>query len=226
MELDDFAKGRSLNIEVINVDNTVGPSYKTKIDSIGEDGYIEIGAPIVRGVYYPIPVGAIVLISCTSNGIYAFFKGEVVGRRKEDVRPLICIKKYSKIEFKQRREYYRLKQGIEVKIKKWSFDRDERERNPYVLAETKDISGSGIRVSTQEFFEIDEEVEVEFKLDNVTNARGRVIWSEANSQNDENESDGLGNNIGIIFVHLPQSIQEDIIKYIFMEQRKHISKRS
>ncbi len=113
-----------------------GQEYESRLLGIGPEG-IRIALPMVEGRPIPIPVGSLLTISfAQEEGLY-LFDSEVIGYQKEPTPFLLLSNRRLLIKRIQRRDHFRLRTNLLVKVKSEGGLRVEE------VKWTKDISGEG-----------------------------------------------------------------------------------
>jgi len=182
------------------------------------DGSMEILAPIKEGRIFPVHRGDEMDVMFEQNGKMYTFKAETIDRRVMGNVYLLRIKPITKIVHLQRRQNFRLDSILNVKCRFYE-NLDDKDKIEYKDAITKDISGGGLCLLTNEkpksgwYFDgiIDIGGEINFK--------GKVIRV--------NELINTGKyryEVGIEFVDITEQERERVISFIFDAQRKKLKK--
>ena len=216
--------------EVTLPDETVGiKMYKSTVFDISEDGKIMIVMPMEKTKMVLLPTeGEYEVCFFTHGGMYNA-NIRIIDRQKINNTYVLVTEMLTNLHKYQRREYYRFNYIIEMVTKE--LDKAEAEafgkHLGYLISETDmkrgvivDISGGGLRfVSRQPFQEGNilylrfrlpfNDKEKEFKL------AARVILSrEIEKRQNEYEN-------RVKFLYIDNITREEIIKYIFNEERKN-----
>ncbi|MBQ6994892.1 MAG: flagellar brake protein [Lachnospiraceae bacterium] len=216
--------------EVTLPDETVGiKMYKSTVFDISEDGKIMIVMPMEKTKMVLLPTeGEYEVCFFTHGGMYNA-NIRIIDRQKINNTYVLVTEMLTNLHKYQRREYYRFNCIIEMVTKE--LDKAEAEafgkHLGYLISETDmkrgvivDISGGGLRfVSRQPFQEGNilylrfrlpfNDKEKEFKL------AARVILSrEIEKRQNEYEN-------RVKFLYIDNITREEIIKYIFNEERKN-----
>lgn len=208
--------------------------YKSQVNEVVDDGVIQITMPIEKGKIVLLPLSIrFEFVFYTNMGLY-YSIGQVKERYKEDNIYLLDIELHSPLKKFQRREYYRHQclidlqfyvinsEDVQLKtaeeILKMLRDDEFYEKQKY--AKILDMSGGGIRVVGDEKLEADSYVLLIFRLSNERMdkqyyMKGHVLSSEKMT----NRPDKVETRIQFIFQD--NRIREEIIKYIFEEERKN-----
>ncbi len=203
--------------------------YASQILDFDEDGII-CAMPIYEGHIVPLQEGKrFEGYFYSDNKIYNA-RCSVISRGKEEKLHIVKINLDSALIRIQRREYFRLSCIMPATIRtaediKEGLDeiQDLILNEDYYKCTIVDISGGGIRALSKRQFEKNEIVFFKFTLnfndaDKEMNIRGKVIESFRNS-NDESMFDSR-----FQFVDVSQADRDEIIKYVFEQQRNILKK--
>lgn len=134
---------------------------------------------------------------------------EVVDKLKENGIPLIRVKRVSNIKKIQRRNFFRLETALDVTIRKIDDIIVEK-------VKTIDISGGGMRIISNQKFEINDIVKINFNINNKEyEFDSKVV--KTNEDKDRKE-------VSLQFIEILEKDRNEIIKYIFDKQREGIKK--
>lgn len=183
--------------------------YKTKIENITDDINYTIGTPIVHNSYVYIPLNEIIKIRSVMKDCIYQFEAKVTHKETNKVN-LITVTQVGPMERIQRREDFRLETLISATFTKQS----DNEPHECVI---KDISGGGVKLTTQERLDISDRINLSFSLDGIGNFNIGGVVVRTNNE-------GSNYDVGISFKDLDASDREKIVRYIFQEQRKIIKK--
>ena len=164
----------------------------------------------------------------TKQGLYQCFV-RVVDRYKSDNMYLLVVELTSNLRRNQRREYYRYTCTLDMKV------RDLTEPEKKRLAEGKgdmpeenvkcdkativDISGGGLRFVTNVPFEVKGLIACEYVLMRQDRPKTMELVGEVLSCRQLETNRGQYEH-RVRFVHIQHHQREDIIRYIFEEERK------
>lgn len=217
-------------VEVLLPDGTEGIKlYKTSIYDICDDGKLEIVMPMEQTRLVLLPVDGVYDVCFFSHG--GMYKADVriVDRQKINGTYILVAEMITNLRKHQRREYYRFNCIIGM------WGREMTRQETYSLVEhgiigeltdgtlsrgvIVDISGGGLRFVSREIFRQDSLIFANFKLTVAEETKeftlaAKVIYSRE-IENRENEYENR-----LKFVYIKDSEREDIIKYIFEEERK------
>lgn len=183
--------------------------YKTKIENIADDMNYIIGTPIVHNTYVYIPLNEIIKIRYLAKDCIYQFEAKVMHIEANKVH-LITVTQAGPMERIQRRENFRLETAISAAFIK------QYDNEPHKCI-IKDISGGGVKLTTQQKLDVSDRINLTFSLDGMGtfNIEGVVVRIN---------NDGSNYDVGISFRNLGASERERIVGYIFQEQRKMIKK--
>lgn len=215
---------------IVLPDGTEGKkTYKTTIFDILEDGKLEIVMPMEQTKLVLLPVnGEYDVCFFTDSGMYKATV-RIVDRQKINNTYVVIADLTSSLTKFQRREYYRFGCIAEMWVKEMTSNEEEAYAKQLInlVSETNllksvmvDISGGGLRFVSRHFYEENTTVYLKFALNKGDekkeyNLAGKVIYSKE-LENRENEYENR-----VKFVHINNTVREDIIKYIFEEERKN-----
>ncbi|MGN0318944.1 MAG: flagellar brake protein [Lachnospira sp.] len=202
-------------------------TYVSQILDTNDEGIV-CAMPIFEGRLIPIEIGTVLeSYFYTAKGIY---KGDcdVIDRTKEGGLYTLTITFRDAPKKFQRREFFRLDCTFEIAVKKFNEQEtayfNEKLALPETIADKEvryiviDISGGGIRMLSKEMFNKGALLELRFPLvlsgkTIVKRLAGRIIAS-----NQSNNNNSIYDN-RIQFVNISKDDSEDIIKFIFEQQR-------
>ena len=206
------------------------PSYVSQVLDRDEEDNVMIAMPISEGHIIPLEVGSVLwAYFYTNKGIYRS-RCKIISRGKEGNIFVAGITLLGELEKFQRREYYRLNCLIDVDVtvlngqeviqysEKQEFDGElSGHKTQGVIV---DISGGGLRFISDEKYEKNTYVFLTFKVPFLGggirefNILGRVVLS----LNADNELSRYDNRVQ--FKVISKEVREDLIKFIFDEQRR------
>ncbi len=221
--------------QVAQVERTgVSPRiYKSQVNDIKEDGLLEITMPIENGKVVLLPLGIrFEFVFYTGSGLYHSI-GQIRERYKQDNIFVLVIELHSQLEKFQRREYYRYpclmnmqfymitKEDAQQKSTDEIFDglRDDHFYDNQKQAVILDLSGGGVKILGEDKLEADSYILLIIRLcnDNIDKQyfiKGHVLASEK-------KEDRQGKyETRIQFMFQDEHVREEIIRYIFEEERK------
>lgn len=208
--------------------------YKSQVTDIHENGEVEIAMPIENGRVHLLPLGvryAFVFYTCA--GVYHCI-GRIKERCKRDNIYVLLVEFHSPLGRYQRRQYYR----YPCLINAWFYIvgekavegnpeealhhlRDDRFYEKQQRCKILDISGGGVRMVSEENLKVGGCLLLILRLTNEQMDEqhyiiGRVIMSEALKEYPGQYQ------ARVQFVIKDNKVREEIIRYIFEEERKDI----
>lgn len=183
--------------------------YLSKVAEV-EGELIKVSAPFVKGELVPLRKNQPLTIFFTGNNAAYKFNAVVVSRVSKPVA-LLILKKAGSINRIQRREYFRIDAGIDVKYR--LLDHDGEPVGDIREVTTIDISGGGLKLIVDENLSKGTLIGMFVDLPNIddTMITGRVI-------NNYNLTDITA--IGVEFVEIDHYTRENIISWLFDYQRE------
>ena len=238
--------GDKLELRAVNsIKDDGSVFYPSKVTDIESSDMMKITVPIVKGQIVPLSVGdRFEMISYTKRGLYQS-KVEITRRFKEDNVFLLEVKVLTKLVKMQRRQYYRLdclldatysliseEEKIKNELNKILNDTEDSDQlTPKDIIKNKevhkgivtDISGGGLRftstMSLRDYTNI--YINIRLPINNLM----KEMCLECNIISSipiNNLSNQFENRLE--FTNLLKDERENIIKYIFEEERKLIKK--
>lgn len=216
--------------QVILPDGTEGRKlYKTQIYDIDETGIIKIMMPMEKTKFVLLPVdGEYEVCFFTDSGMY---KGNVriIDREKVDNNYVLITELITTLSKFQRREFYRFNCVLEMSVKNISESEASTigkkleqlvSDEDMVRGVIVDISGGGLRFVSRELYTEGSMVYIKFRLPLEADEKEYSIAGRIVSSNEiENRKKEYENRVK--FVYLDNISREEIIKYIFKEERKN-----
>lgn len=217
-------------VDVVLPDGTRGIRlYKTSVYDVLDDGRLEIVMPMEQSRLVLLPVGGEYDVCFFSHG--GMYKADVriVDRQKINGTYIILAEMLTNLHKYQRREYYRFNCIIEMEARELSKEEveafkeadgaviEEREMNRGVIV---DISGGGLRFVSRRLYECGNIILLSFKLPIANREKSFTLAAQVIlSKEIENRRDEYENRVK--FVYINNQTREEIIKYIFDEERKN-----
>jgi c-di-GMP-binding flagellar brake protein YcgR len=203
--------GDRINLLVLN--DYDKNQYVSKIDSINEDGTIDVLIPISKSKIVYIKNDTVLKVVISKEGAIYEFKAKIINKLYGTI-PLLKLMIVSDVEKIQRRNYFRLKSLKTIKIRK-IVNLKEKLFDEYFEATMVDISGGGLAFSTQVELEINDSIELSLDLTlNSINLLGKIVRA------DKDESKVKKNSYGVNFEKISEIERNIIMRFIFEEQRK------
>lgn len=186
-------------------------SYTSIVQDIGDDEIV-ISAPVENGKIIPLELGTSYMLAIyTKGGLYKC-RGKVSHRGKKNQLHLIKLTILSDMKKSQRREFYRLDCIMPINFAM-------KDSNDWYHGLVVDISGGGLRFTSKENLRTKPELICKFEVNIQNEVRtleilGQVIDSRIV------DFDTMKYETRVKFDDIPNEDRENIIKYIFEEQRK------
>lgn len=208
--------------------------FRTKVYDVLTEDQLEVLMPMEQTKLILLPIdGEYDLLFYTENGPYQCF-AKVIDRYKSNNVYIIVMELTSNLRKYQRREYYRFSCALEMQSRKLelqevlSIEKNQMHLVPGLPVKRSvivDISGGGLRFIANHSYEDGSLIACTYQL--LTKGQqkqyelvGRVIASRE-----------LDNRPGVFehrvqYVNLDVDVREEIIRYIFEEERKHRHKET
>ena len=211
-------------------DETVGAKlYKTKVYDVSEDGKIMVEMPMEKTKMVLLPIEGEYEVCFFSHGGMYNANIRIVDRQKINNTYVLVAEMITNLHKHQRREYYRFNCIVEMMAKELAKVEAEAfgKQLGYLVSETDmkrgvivDISGGGLRFVSRQPFQEGNVVYLRFRLpingqEKEFKLAARVILSrEIEKRQNEYEN-------RVKFLYIDNTTREEIIKYIFDEDRKN-----
>lgn len=190
-----------------------GKIYVSQVlDKFNENKYL-ISGPIQKSAFIPIHESDVIMVKYFKEGKGRFIFDAIVNKRIIDKVYKLEIERISNIKRLQERNYYRLPIKLKV-IKNHKLEENGYSHEVEEECLTADLSGGGLKLLCCYRHEIGDEVICNFKEGLELTVIGEVIRVE------EVENTEYKYAVGIKFTSLTEEAREQIIKFIFEEQRK------
>ncbi len=202
--------------------------YMSKVMDVTSDDRIEILMPFERGKIVLLPVdGEYSLCFYSNKGLYQCF-AKIVDRYRSDNIYVLVMDLTSTLSKLQRREYYRFSCALQLSSKlctKEEQEEFEREKKFPVDPETGlqksvvvDISGGGLRFVANFRYEEGSTIYCSYRLPGANTKSYEMISTVLKVKEIENRP-GLFEH-RIQYIVIDENSREDIIHFIFEEERK------
>ncbi|MBP3824421.1 MAG: flagellar brake protein [Butyrivibrio sp.] len=202
--------------------------YMSKIMDVTSDDRIEVLMPFERGKIVLLPVdGEYSLCFYSTKGLFQCF-AKIVDRYRSDNMYILVLDLTSELSKLQRREYYRFSCALELKSRLCSKEEQEAfEKNRKYLVEpgdglqksvVVDISGGGLRFVSNFRYEEGSTIYCAYSLPGNLNKEYEMICNVLKVQELEARP-GLFEH-RIQYIYIDETSREDIIHFIFEEERK------
>lgn len=213
---------------------TAAKVYHSVVNEIRSEDTIEITMPIEKNKLILLPIdGEFDMIFYGSSGLFQCL-GRIVDRYKSNNTYLLLVEMTSNLRKYQRREFYRLRCALEMHARNLEENEVEsiESKMPYSLASDLplkesvivDISGGGLRFLSTHRFEQDSLLYCAYHLmNNGEHKKYEVICKVISSVELENRPGTYEHRVR--FYDIDPTAREEIIKYIFEEERKSRQKK-
>lgn len=216
--------------EVTLPDGTVGIKlYKSTVFDISEDGKIMIVMPMERAKMVLLPVEGEYEVCFFSHGGMYNANVRVVDRQKINNTYILITEMITNLHKYQRREYYRFNCIVEMLTRELAKAEEEAfgKQLGYLVSEIDmkrgvivDISGGGLRFVSRQSFQEGKVLYLRFKLSiNDQEKEFRLAARVVLSREIEKRQNEYENRVK--FLYIDNTTREEIIKYIFDEDRKN-----
>ena len=223
MNFTELKIGTKLELELI-IDTGAGPNHKLVSEfewSTGETTAV-IAAPIHEGVIYPVRMGTVMNVYFfrkinNLTDLYRF-KARVTGRGTSENIAFLNIVTESGFEKIQRRDYFRFECSLAINYRVIdSLNDSVNEEIKLNKTITSDISGGGLCLLLEEAIESGKIVECRINTapNKVVRFYGKVVKCEKRKFEGKFKYEA-----GVIYTKIEYKDREEIVKYIFSEQRK------
>ncbi len=203
--------------------------YMSQVMDITSDDRIEVLMPYEKGRLVLLPVdGEYNLCFYSSKGLYQCYS-RIVDRYRSDNMYILVLDLTSQLQKLQRREYYRFSCALELKSRLCSEEEIQAyEMNRKYLIDNEstlqrsvvvDISGGGLRFVANFRYDEGSTIYCSYRLPGTANDKEyEMICNVLKVQELENRP-GLFEH-RIQYIYIDENSREDIIHFIFEEERK------
>ncbi|WP_026893831.1 flagellar brake protein [Clostridiisalibacter paucivorans] len=186
--------------------------YSSQILDIIDDDTLVLSGPIRRNMIVPLHINSIIEVMYIKKNKGRFkFNAKVTDRALKRIYKL-QIKKQGKIKKVQERDYYRL--SFTKDLKK-VFRPNNKKESIEEECITEDISGNGLKIKSNYNHDIGDIILCEFDLDKkVYTIQCEIV------RKDFIDLEEYKFSLGLKFKNISMEDREEIVKYIFEQQRK------
>jgi c-di-GMP-binding flagellar brake protein YcgR len=203
--------------------------YMSKIMDVTSDDRIEILMPFEKGKIVLLPVdGEYSLCFYSTKGLYQCF-AKIVDRYRSDNMYILVMDLTSELSKLQRREYYRFSCALELKSRVCTKEELEAfEKNRKYLVDpgddlqksvVVDISGGGLRFVANFHYEEGSTIYCSYRLPGSSSEKDYEMICNVLKVQELESRPGLFEH-RIQYVYIDENSREDIIHFIFEEERK------
>lgn len=209
------------------------PVYPSRLLDIKENSVLQMAMPFYEGKIVPLAVGDKYEIWIyAKNGLYTC-KCVIVERYKTGNMFFMDVAMYTELTKVQRREYYRFvyRTNVECRIVKEELakgnvpeSQEEFENATWYNAVMMDLSGGGIRIVSAAEFDKGSYMHFRFPI---KDAAGHLLTVSVYGQLLRSfimENNPRLRDHRIEFVNIDKALQERIIRFIFEEERRNLSR--
>ena len=218
------------SIERVKYDNAEDNKkvYETKVYDILSDDRIEVLMPMEQSKLILLPVDSEYDVNVYEGKLLYQFDARIVDRYKSNNVYIIVLELTSNIRKIQRREFYRFSCALELKSRLCSHEDIEAfEMNRRFLFDTSalqrsvvvDISGGGLRFVANFRYDEGSTIYCSYKLPNNANDKDYEMLCTVLKVQELESRPGLFEH-RIQYINIDEDSREDIIHFIFEEERK------
>lgn len=217
-------------VSVVLPDGTEGvKTYRTTVYDILDDGQLELVMPMEQTRLVLLPVDGEYDVCFFSHGGMYRADVRIVDRQKINGTYILVVEMISNLHKYQRREYYRFNCVVEMEAREMTRQEVDTFAKglTYLISEKDmvrgvivDISGGGTRFVSRQKFNEDSILLMSFKLPVMENERSFLLAAKVVY------SGGIDNRVNeyenrVKFEFIDTTTREEIIKYIFDEERRN-----
>ncbi|MBQ6807174.1 MAG: flagellar brake protein [Lachnospiraceae bacterium] len=217
-------------IQRVKEDGTKRKAYQSQVIEIISDDRMEIAMPIDKSKLILLPVDAEYdLYFYTPNGLYQCY-ARVIDRYKNNNIYILLLDLTSNLRKYQRREYYRFSCALEMNsrpLQEEEVNAIEQNANllvpglPLQRSIIVDISGGGLRFVANYAYEIESLILCKYQLWIENESKDYSLVGKVLSAKELENRPGVYEH-RVQYVNMAEDNREEIIKYIFDEERKTI----
>lgn len=226
-------------LELVAIDRIVqqdGTTKRKKFDSqvveVVDEDHIEILMPMEKTKLVLLPVnGQYDVHFITNKGLFQCL-AKVTERYKNGNVYLLMIEKITNLQKYQRREYYRYSCMIDMETRNLSEIENKRfeeqipfdyEEIPTYKSTIVDISGGGLRFIANTAFDVDSQIICDYHLGDKNLGHTYKLIGKVLGQRQLENRPGFYEH-RVMFTKIENSEREEIIRYIFEQERKNRNK--
>lgn len=226
MKYRQIGLGTKIELELYDEDgNRVPPVLISQYEAYDEESnVVEIHVPFFEGNIYPVHQYTVMDVIFSKENDTYMFKAEAVQRFYNDNLAMLKVKPVTPIRRIQRRAFFRMDCVLNARYRALGNvipDDDDEIEGEFLKAKTKDISGGGICMVTNEKLNESSYIEafVQLNRDNEIRFIGEIVRA--------NETRLRGKPMyetGVEYKKIENRDRERIIGYIFEVQRERLKK--
>lgn len=217
-------------VSVVLPDGTEGiKTYRSSVYDILDDGRLELVMPMEKTRLVLLPVDGEYDVCFFSHGGMYRADVRIVDRQKINGTYILVVEMISNLHKYQRREYYRFNCVVEMRAREMTRQETEAFARglTYLISEEDmvrgvivDISGGGTRFVSRQKFNEDSIIMMCFDLPVMECERSFLLAAKVIYSGEiENRTNEYENRVKFEFIDT--TTREEIIKYIFDEERKN-----
>lgn len=230
--------GNKIEIQMVDSQQNQGKeapkTYVSKIQDIVSENQMEIMMPMEQSKLILLPMDREYnLVVYSGNGLFQCF-ARLIDRYKSDGIYTLVVELTSNLRKYQRREYYRFSCVLEMNSRNLEDEevRAIEERDPYSnlipglplkRSVIVDISGGGLRFLSTHSYEPGSLIYISYNLLVGGNKKEYELVGKVLSSKKVEDRKGSYEH-RVQYVDIDVDVREEIIKYIFEEERKHIKR--
>ncbi len=215
-----------------NGENTKKVYYSSVLEILSGDT-LEIAMPMEQSKLILLPVDSEYdLVFYGGSGLYQCF-ARIIDRYKSNNVFILVVELTSNLRKFQRREYYRFSCALEMCARNLEEDEIQaiEKRLPYALVSGRplkqsvivDISGGGLRFISSQKYEPDNLLYCSYQLIRGTERKQYEVIGKVLSAKEVENKPGFFEH-RVQYYDIDKEMREEIIKYIFEEERKSLQK--
>ena len=222
MKYREISLGTKLELELFNEEGKKIPAvFVSQFCGFNEEqNNMEIYAPIFQGNIYPVTPKMQINVFFSKEKETFSFKAEAIERVYQGNIAILYIKPVGPIEKVERRSFFRMDCELEVQYRTFKLLLPDNEMHgEFLYSKTRNISGGGICLVTEDKLETGTFVEAILKMKQRLRFVGVVVRTI------EVKSKGkIIYETGIEFVRIENRDRENIVSYVFKTQRERLKK--
>jgi c-di-GMP-binding flagellar brake protein YcgR len=205
-------------IQVQDMDDPDSLSYHSRVEDIAAD-HMMIAWPTSNGVLVPVHQNCTLSLSFVREDAAYVFKA-VVRERKNSPVPLLKIQDLSSPERVQRRQFFRMKVPVRIKIQGVMSMPDKPNAVLNLIAQAYNLSGSGFAIRSETAIPVGTIVDVHLTMDSPTPLKlaAKAVNSELIITRDGRQL----SHVGFKFFEIKEGQRMRIMRYLFRSQIKQI----
>ena len=230
--------GNKIEIQMVDSnkeqDKETPKTYVSQIQDVLSENQMEIMMPMEQSKLILLPMDRKYnLVVYTDNGLFQCF-ARVIDRYKSNNIYTLVVEMTSNLRKYQRREYYRFSCALEMNSRNLEEEevRAIEEKDPYSnlipglplkRSVIVDISGGGLRFLSTHPYEPGSLIYISYNLLVAGNMKEYELVGKVLSSRKVEDRKGSYEH-RVQYVDIDVDVREEIIKYIFEEERKHMKK--